>query len=187
VQPNPGRIAFRGRDSAPARPGQHVYIGHTDTQESTSISFALLVRGHTGISVNLIAVCLLCPGGIAMSRRLACAAAWSAHRAGRGTLPRDRRRTSNKDEHGPFGNHPSRITEPEERVLRRATPVARERAPTGAKPQPAATRRIDSHTQKSGSTDFLNPLKSLQSESGYLRPGYSHESLRDNKSPGDNS
>ena len=52
--------------------------------------------------------------------------------AGRGALPRDRRCTSRKDEHGPPGDHASRIAEPEKTILRRATPVARERAPTGA-------------------------------------------------------
>jgi len=47
----------------------------------------------------------------------------------RGALSCDRRRTSNKDGHGPPGNKQVPITEPEKTVLGRATPVARERAP----------------------------------------------------------
>jgi hypothetical protein len=58
-------------------------------------------------------------------------AARSANDDGRGALPRDRRRTSNEAEHGPSGDHRSPITEPEKTILGRATPVARERAPTG--------------------------------------------------------
>jgi len=83
----------------------------------------------------------------------ACAAPSSGYTAGRGALPRDRRCTSNKDEHRSFGNRRNRITESEKTVLRRATPVARERAPTGANSHPAAAR----HIQKKRLTRSPNP------------------------------
>ena len=67
--------------------------------------------------------------------------------AGRGALPRDRRRTSHKHEHGLSGHHRSPITESEKMVLRRAAPVARERAPTGATRNQRHSQASRNHAQ----------------------------------------
>jgi hypothetical protein len=56
--------------------------------------------------------------------------------------------------------------EPGKTVLRRATPVARERAPAGANPQPTAKRRMDSQTQEKAAHPISSTHKSLNSESG---------------------
>src|SRR5262249_26821410 len=61
-------------------------------------------------------------------------------------------------EHGPSGHHRSRITEPEKTVLRRATPVARERAPTGANPHPAAARRIEEKAAHADTACFMTQV-----------------------------
>jgi len=83
-----------------------------------------------------------------MNRGLACAPTWSPYTAGRVALPRDRLRMSNKDQHEPSGNYQNPITEPEKTLLGRATPVARERDPTGGIADHAAARRLETHTQE---------------------------------------
>jgi hypothetical protein len=65
------------------------------------------------------------PSGIWCARRANCqradswraahVQAWSAYRAGRGALRRDRRRTSKKDEHGPSGNREVGLQNPKRR------------------------------------------------------------------------